>query len=171
MQAAQLERRDMSRLSAGVLLFRRRAGAFEFLLVHPGGPFWAKKDFGVWSIPKGLTETGEDLNTAARRELLEETGVVAQGQLTFLGEFRQRSGKIVVAFALEQDIEPSDLRSNLCSVEWPPRSGKMIEVPEVDRAAWFSLDEARRRILTGQEPILIALCERLAGDVANKTER
>lgn len=151
----------MAKLSAGVLLFRRVGGETQLLLVHPGGPFWAKKDAGAWSIPKGLIDPGEDVEAAAKRELLEETGIVAQGDLLPLGEFRQPSGKIVVAFALEQDFDPATLVSNTCLTAWPPRSGKQIEVPEVDRAGWFSLEEALAKILKGQAAIVRAAAERL----------
>lgn len=155
----------MPKISAGVLLFRRIAGPAEFLLVHPGGPFWAKKDAGAWSIPKGLIDPGEDARSAAARELLEETGIAARGELLPLGEFRQPSGKIVIAFALEQDFDPAALVSNTCLTEWPPHSGKTMEIPEVDRAGWFTLDEALKKIVRGQAPIVAALAEKL-GDAA-----
>jgi len=151
----------MGKTSAGVLLFRRLGGDFEFLLVHPGGPFWAKKDAGAWSIPKGLIDAGEDPLAAAKRELKEETGIVARGELTPLGAFVQPSGKTVVAFALEQDFDPVELRSNDCLVEWPPKSGKQIAIPEVDRAGWFRLETALEKINKGQAPIVRALAERL----------
>jgi predicted NUDIX family NTP pyrophosphohydrolase len=149
--------------SAGILLFRRRQDGVEVLLVHPGGPFWAKKDEGAWSIPKGETETNEDSAVAAKREFLEETGAMIEGALLELGTFRQPSGKIVAAFASEGDFDPATLQSNVFAMEWPPRSGKTTEFPEVDRAAWFNLDAALAKILKGQRPILAALRDRLDG--------
>jgi predicted NUDIX family NTP pyrophosphohydrolase len=148
--------------SAGILLHRRSAGgALEVLLVHPGGPFWAKKDLGAWSIPKGEHEDGEDARAAALREFEEELGSPAvEGELVDLGEVRQKSGKVVTAWALEGDIDADGIRSNTFEMEWPPRSGKTREFPEVDRAAWFGLDEARERILPAQAPLLDRLAER-----------
>lgn len=151
----------MPKKSAGVLVYRSMGGSFEFLLVHPGGPFWAKKDAGAWSIPKGLIDPLEDVEAAALRELQEETGIVARGALHPLGEFRQPSGKIIVAFALEQDFNPTTLVSNNCLTEWPPHSGRQIEVPEVDRAGWFSLDAALTKIVQGQAAIVRTLAESL----------
>ena len=151
----------MPKTSAGILLFRRRAPGVEVLLAHPGGPFWAKKDAGVWSIPKGLVEEGEDLPVAAKREFFEETGATIEGPFLELGAHKQPGGKIVVAFAYEGDFDPASLRSNLFAMEWPPRSGKTAEFPEIDRAAWFGFEEAARKILPGQQPILAALVERL----------
>ena len=153
----------MPKSSAGILLFRRRQNGVEVLLVHPGGPFWAKKDEGAWSIPKGETDTGEDPVVAAKREFREETGAAIGGALINLGAFRQPSGKIVAAFASEGDFDPASLQSNVFAMEWPPRSGKSAEFPEVDRAAWFGLDTASTKILKGQQPILAALADRLAG--------
>jgi predicted NUDIX family NTP pyrophosphohydrolase len=147
----------MPKLSAGILLYRDRPNGTEVLLVHPGGPFWAKKDLGAWSIPKGLIDPDEDVAAAARREFAEEVGALPAGEPRPLGEFRQPGGKIVVAFALAGDFDPSMLRSNSFEMEWPPRSGKRISVPEVDRAAWFPLDAAREKLLQGQRPILDAL--------------
>ena len=148
--------------SAGILLHRRSGdGALEVLLVHPGGPFWAKKDLGAWSIPKGEHEDGEDARAAALREFEEELGSPAvEGELVDLGEVRQKSGKVVTAWALEGDIDADAIRSNTFEMEWPPRSGKTREFPEVDRAAWFGLDEARERILPAQAPLLDRLAER-----------
>ena len=147
--------------SAGILLHRRAAdGRREGLLVHPGGPFWAKKDLGAWSIPKGEYEDGEDPRDAARREFLEELGSpAADGDLVDLGEVRQRGGKVVTAWALEGDIDADAIASNTFTMEWPPRSGTMREFPEVDRAGWFGLDEARERILPAQAPLLDRLAE------------
>src|SRR5262245_12697574 len=147
----------MPQRSAGILLYRRRPGVIEVLLVHPGGPFWAKKDEGAWSIPKGEYAPGEEPLAAARREFAEETGVPVEGEALALGSFRQSSAKIVDAWAVEGDFDPAALRSNTFTLEWPPRSGKMREVPEVDRAAWFAPEEAARKLLKGQRPILEAL--------------
>jgi predicted NUDIX family NTP pyrophosphohydrolase len=140
----------MPKKSAGLLLFRMRAGRFEVLLVHPGGPFWAKKDDGAWSIPKGEFYDDEDPLHAARREFQEETGSTADGDLIPLKPLRQPSGKLVYAWALEKDLDPSGFRSNNFSMEWPPKSGRHEEFPEIDQAVWFSFDAARRKILRGQ---------------------
>jgi predicted NUDIX family NTP pyrophosphohydrolase len=146
----------MPQLSAGILMWRRRDGQDEVLLAHFGGPVWAKRDAGAWAIPKGLVEEGEDLAACARREFEEELGVRAEGPLVPLGRIRQKGGKYVEPFALEGDLDADAIVSNSFTVEWPPRSGQMCTYPEVDRAAWFSLDEARRRILPSQRPILDA---------------
>jgi len=130
--------------------------------VHPGGPFWAKKDEGAWSIPKGLREPGEDELSAARREVAEETGFRPEGQFVSLGSFRQSGAKTVEVWAVEADADPADLKSNAFALEWPPRSGEMREFPEVDRAAWLSFQEAAHKILKGQRPILAALLARLS---------
>ncbi len=152
----------MPRRSAGLLLYRRRQRGIEVLLVHPGGPFWARKDEGAWSIPKGEYGPGEDPLTAARREYAEETGAAPPaGEAVALGAFRQSSGKIVEAWAVEGDFDPATLKSNTFALEWPPRSGKMREVPEVDRAGWFPPGEAERKLLAGQRPILAALLQQL----------
>jgi len=141
----------MPQRSAGLLLFRRRNSRIEVFLVHPGGPFWAKKDLGVWSIPKGLIDDGEDPIDAAQREFEEETGFPRpHGEFTALGELKQPSGKIVAAWAIEGDCDPAQLRSTMCTIKWPPRSGREIEIPEVDRGEWFTLDAAQERILRGQ---------------------
>lgn len=136
------------------MLYRVRAGGPEVFLAHPGGPFWASKDLGAWTIPKGEVAEGEDPELAAQRELLEETGCAPSGALIPLGSVRQRSGKEVLAWAAPGDCDPAQLRSNMCTIEWPPRSGRRIEIPEIDRAAWFPVAEARRRILEGQLPFL-----------------
>ena len=146
--------------SAGILFYRVRAGALEVLLAHPGGPFWARKDAGAWTIPKGEIGDGEDAEAAARREFNEETGLVAEGALVPLTPIKQRGGKTVHAWAACGDCDPAELRSNTFSMEWPPRSGKQQEFPEIDRAEWFALDEARQRILPTQVPLLDEL-ERL----------
>lgn len=150
----------MPQRSAGILLFRRKP-ALEVLLVHPGGPFWAKKDEAGWSIPKGLVEDGEDPEAAARREFAEETGCLPPGDLMALGEFKQSGGKVVVAFALEGDFDPATLVSNTIPLEWPPRSGRTITVPEVDRAEWMSLERAGIRLHKGQQPIVPAFWQLL----------
>jgi predicted NUDIX family NTP pyrophosphohydrolase len=146
----------MAKVSAGILLFRRRPD-LEVLLVHPGGPFWAKKDLGAWSIPKGLADEGEDLLAAAKREFLEETGMTVDGEVLDLGAHKQPGGKTIVAWAHEGDFDPASLTSNMFSLEWPPRSGRMAEFPEADRAAWFSVDEALEKINKGQRAIVEAL--------------
>ena len=144
----------MAKRSAGLLMYRRRNGQVEVFLVHPGGPFWAKKDMGAWSICKGEYAESELPLEAAKREFQEETGFTAQGSFLELGVVQQASGKIVSAWAFEGDCDPGKLISNHCQVEWPPRSGRMIEIPEVDRGGWFSLEAARERILKAQEPFL-----------------
>jgi predicted NUDIX family NTP pyrophosphohydrolase len=147
----------MPQRSAGILLYRRRHGRIEVLLVHPGGPFWAKKDEGAWSIPKGACEQGEDGLAAARREFAEETGARPEGEAIALGTFRQSSAKTVDVWAIEGDFDPAMLASNTFMLEWPPRSGRLREVPEVDRAQWFTLEAAAHKILKGQRPIIDAL--------------
>lgn len=145
----------MTRHSAGLLFFRRGSSALEVLLVHPGGPFWARRDTGAWSIPKGEVDEGEDLLAAAEREIAEELGVAPPpGARLPLGDLVQRGGKRVTAWATEWDLDVADVRSNTFELEWPPRSGVRRAFPEVDRAAWFGLDEARVRILTSQAPFL-----------------
>jgi len=143
----------LARRSAGLLLYRRRAG-LEVFLVHPGGPFWAKKDLGAWTIPKGEYELDEEPLQAARREFTEETGFTAEGEFLDLGTVKQSSGKVVSAWAVEGDCDPEKLVSNLCPVEWPPRSRRMIDIPEVDRGAWYGMEEAGRRIFPSQKPFL-----------------
>ncbi len=147
--------------SAGILLYRRGRGGLEVLLVHPGGPLWAKKDAGAWSVPKGEHADDEDPIAAARRELAEETGLTVEGALLPLGEVRQAGGKRVAAWAAEGDCDPSRLVSNTFQMIWPPRSGRTIEVPEVDRMAWFDLAEAGARINAGQRPLLDRLAAAL----------
>jgi predicted NUDIX family NTP pyrophosphohydrolase len=138
-------------------MYRRHEGALEVLLVHPGGPFWAKKDAGAWSIPKGEYGEDEDALAAARREFEEETGFRAEGEFVSLGEVKQGGGKVVSAWAFEGDLNVSQLKSGTFAMEWPPKSGKMAEFPEVDRAGWFSMSEARGKILKGQLPLLDVL--------------
>ena len=151
----------MAKTSAGILLYRRRGDGLEVFLVHPGGPFWARKDLGAWSIPKGEFTAGEDPLVAARREVAEETGLVPDGVFVALAPLRQAGGKIVHAFALEGDCDPATIRSNSFTIEWPPRSGERREFPEVDRAAWFALADARRKILKSQLGLLEQLVELL----------
>lgn len=150
----------MPKISAGILPYRRRGGAIEVLLIHPGGPFWARKDLGAWSIAKGEVDPGELPQDAARREFTEETGFVAEGDLIALEPRRQPSGKTIHIWAIEASFDPAALRSITFSLEWPKGSGRMAEFPEADRAAWFVLAEARRRILRGQLPFLDELATR-----------
>lgn len=149
----------MSKRSAGLLLYRGPEP--EVLLVHPGGPFWARKDDGAWSIPKGEYEEGEEPEAAARREFAEETGYEPAGSALALGSFRQSAAKTVMVWALEGDFDPATLQSNTFTMEWPPRSGHLGTFPEVDRAAWFTPPQAERKILKGQLPILDALYRKL----------
>jgi predicted NUDIX family NTP pyrophosphohydrolase len=147
----------MPKAAAGLLLYRCRPAGLEVLLAHPGGPFWSRKDLGAWSIPKGEIDPGEDPVAAARREFREEIGLDVTGPLHPLGQRKQASGKLVQIWAAEGDFDPAQLQSNLFELEWPKSSGRIRAFPEVDRAAWFELDEARRRILPGQAPFLDAL--------------
>ena len=141
--------------SAGLVLYRLAAGGLEVLLVHPGGPYWAKKDAGAWSIPKGEIDPGEDPLRAARREFAEELGSAApDGDVIDLGEIRQRSGKLVRAFAIEGELDVATVSSNLIEIEWPPRSGRRLEIPEVDRAEWFGVEGARRAINPAQAELV-----------------
>src|SRR5579863_2306331 len=147
-------------ISAGLLVFRREP-AFEVLLAHPGGPFWAKKDDGVWTIPKGLVEPGDDLIAAARREFTEETNLTAERELIALGPVIQKSGKTVHAFAFEADFDLTRFASNEFQIEWPPRSGRQKSFPEIDRIAYFTLPVARLKILPYQRPLLEELERRI----------
>ncbi len=151
----------MAKASAGLVLYRRRAGSIQVFLVHPGGPFYAKKDEGVWSIPKGEHGPEEDPLSAACREFAEETGFTAAGPFLPLAPLKQKSGKVVWAFACQGEVDPHDLKSNTFPLEWPPRSGKTMEFPEVDRAAWFSLPEAQEKIHPGQREFLEELARLL----------
>jgi predicted NUDIX family NTP pyrophosphohydrolase len=144
----------VAKQSAGLLLFRESQEKLEVLLVHPGGPFWTRKDAGAWSIPKGEFEPGEDPREAAFRELAEETGWTPDGEPIALDPIRQAGGKTVHAWAIRFEVDPTTLKSNSFSVEWPPRSGTRREFPEVDRAGWFGLDEARRKILPSQVALI-----------------
>ena len=147
-----------ARLSAGILLFRERDGRLEVLLGHPGGPFFAKKDEGFWTVLKGEADPGEGLQAVARREFAEETGSQPpDGTMLELGEIRQKGGKTVVAWALAGDLDPDTARSNTFEMEWPPRSGRRRAFPEIDRVQWFDLKTARRKILPAQVPLLDGL--------------
>jgi predicted NUDIX family NTP pyrophosphohydrolase len=144
-----------------MLLYRRRGG-LEVLLAHPGGPYFRNRDLGAWTLPKGIVEEDEDLEDAARRELEEETGIhLPEGDLVELGNVRQKGGKVVYGFALEYDWDPALLCSNLFSIEWPPRSGRQSQFPEIDRAEWLGLDEAAERIVPAQSAFLVRLAEHL----------
>lgn len=152
----------MAKHSAGLVLYRRTGPAPEVLLAHPGGPFWAKKDEGAWSIPKGLIEGDETPLAAAKREFAEETGFRPRGTFVELGSFKQPSGKFIHAFAVEGDFDPRDLKSSAFTLAWPPKSGRSREFPEVNRAGWFTAEQAARKILKGQLPIVRAVFARLA---------
>ncbi len=151
----------MGKKSAGIILFRRKNKFLEIMLVHPGGPFWAKKDAGAWSIPKGEFDEGENALQAAKREFEEETGKkISAKDFVELSPVKNKSGKIVYAFAAEQDFDTANITSNLIWVDWPPRSGKRIEVPEVDRAEWFDAATAKEKILAYQESLIEELVKR-----------
>ena len=151
----------MPEQSAGILMYRRRQRVPEFLLVHPGGPLWANKDDGAWSIPKGLFESGEDAFAAAKREFEEETGSRADGEFLELGGFKQPSGKTIWAWAVEGDFDLTSFRSNTFPMEWPPKSGRVQQFPEADRAGWFGPLPAVRKVTKGQVAIVEALLARL----------
>ncbi len=150
-----------SQISAGLLAFRRNSGV-EVLLAHPGGPFWAKKDDGAWTIPKGVADSDADTLSAARREFTEETGFVAAGDMLPLKAVRQRSGKTVVAWAFESDFDLAKFSSNEFEMEWPPRSGRRQSFPEIDRLAWFDYDTALKKIIAYQQPFLLELRSAIA---------
>jgi predicted NUDIX family NTP pyrophosphohydrolase len=152
-----VKRAKSVRHSAGLLMYRKRAGGVEVFLAHPGGPIWAKRDKGAWTIPKGRHEGAEALLDAAMREFNEETGFVAKGPFVELGSVTQKSGKVVTGWAFKGNCDPAKLTSNTCELEWPPRSGKIIEIPEVDRGAWFGLAAARESIRPEQVPLVDAL--------------
>jgi predicted NUDIX family NTP pyrophosphohydrolase len=135
----------MAKRSAGLLMYRLSEGEVEVFLVHPGGPFFAKKDAGSWGIPKGEYNEDEEPLVAARREFTEETGFVADGEFVELGSVRQKSGKVVMAWAVEGDCDPADLVSNTCTIEWPPRSGRSMKIPEIDQGQWFGIARSRSR--------------------------
>lgn len=148
--------------SAGLLLYRRVAGGVEFFLAHPGGPFWQRRDAGAWTVPKGEVAQGEELLDAARREFLEETGIEPSPPFHPLGSVRQKSGKVVHAWAWEGDADPAEVRSNTTSMEWPRGSGRTVTFPEIDRCAWFGEADARRKLLEAQRPFLDRLLVHLA---------
>lgn len=147
-------------------MFRRRHGAVEVLLAHPGGPFWVRRDEAAWTLPKGEIAPAEEPLAAARREFLEETGFASEPPFLPLGELRQKSGKRISAWAFEGDADPAGLVSNLFELEWPPRSGRMQSFPEIDRVQWFGFEEARRKLIAGQAPFIDALEHWLAGNRA-----
>jgi predicted NUDIX family NTP pyrophosphohydrolase len=151
----------MAKRSAGILMYRREGSEIEALLVHPGGPFWAKKDLGAWSIPKGEYAEGEEPLAVAMRELEEETGARPNGDFLPLGEIVQPGRKVVTAWAMEGDFDVGALKSNLFEMEWPPKSGRRASFPEVDRAEWFSIEDARKKILPGQSAFLDRLLSAL----------
>ena len=151
----------MSINSAGILLYRLRDNAVEVLLAHPGGPFWSGKDMGAWSIPKGLTEANEDSLQAAKREFREETGLEVDGQFIDLGTMRQPSRKMIHIWALKLDLDADRLQSNQFTMEWPRKSGKMMQFPEIDRAEWFDIETARRKIHKGQAGFLDRLLSKI----------
>lgn len=155
----------LTKRSAGILLYRGAGPELRLLLVHPGGPFWAKKDLGAWSIPKGEYTEGEEPLACAIREFEEELGsaprAIGGDNLLQLGELQQPSGKVIIAFAVEGDFDPSRLKSNLFSMPWPPKTGRLQDFPEVDRAEWFTSDEAREKLVQGQVPFIDRLFARL----------
>lgn len=151
-------------ISAGILLFRRRAGV-EVLLVHPGGPFWRRRDKGAWQIPKGLIEPGEAAEEAARREVGEELGIDVVEPLTPLGVLRQAGGKMVEAFALERDVDPATVQSNMVEIEWPRGSGRLVSFPEIDAARWMTVADARQAMLASQQVLLDRLDDLAGGPV------
>jgi predicted NUDIX family NTP pyrophosphohydrolase len=155
--------------SAGILLYRTARRPLEVLLVHPGGPLWRNKHRGAWQMPKGKVEAGEDEEATARREVAEELGVAVEGSLLPLGEIRQAGGKIVIAFAAEHDFDPASLVSNRIEIDWPPRSGRKLMIPEVDEARWFGLEEARVHMLASQAPLLGRLAAMLSETIAARS--
>ena len=155
----------MAKKSAGILLYRYQNKLVQFLLVHPGGPFWANKDNGSWSVPKGELDENENILGAAVREMEEETGFKADGPFIALQPVKQKSGKIIYAFATQGDFNTKDLKSNTCFIDWPPRTNKRLEIPEVDKAEWFSFEEAKEKIVKGQIPMLIELAQNLSKDI------
>ncbi len=151
----------MPKRSAGLVLYRRRGAALEMLLVHPGRPFWAKRDAGSWSIAKGEIAEGEEPLGAARREFEEETGFVAEGPFLALGDIKQSGGKIVSAWAAEGDCDPAKCVSGTCDITWPPRSGQTLTIPEIDRCEWFAVQDVQKKIIAGQLPFVDRLLELL----------
>ncbi|WP_449387578.1 NUDIX hydrolase [Chryseobacterium lineare] len=150
------------KISAGILLFKREEGNFFYFLLHPGGPFWKNKDLEAWSIPKGEVSEGENLLEHAKTEFEEETGKTIDGDFIELESITQKGGKKVFAWALERDIETSDMKSNVITIDWPPKSGRKMEIPEVDRWEWFSSDEAKKRINPAQAGLIFQLEEMLS---------
>jgi len=157
--------------SAGILMYRRKDNGLQVLLVHSGGPFWAKKDLGAWGIPKGEFQSNEDPLNAAKREFLEETGSSVEEDCIALKPVKQPSGKIIHAFAVEKDFDPSHLKSNTFTMEWPRGSGKIGEFPEIDKAQWFTLPEIRDKILKGQYPIILQLLKVLGEEPPSRREQ
>ena len=156
----------MPRQSAGLLVYRERAGELQFFLVHPGGPLWQNKDAGIWSIPKGEFSADEEPLEAAKREFWEETGMTVEGEFLSLGSVKQRGGKIVHGWAVRGDFDAAQVRSNTFDLEWPPRSGRLVAFPEVDRGAWFSMSEAKEKIKEAQIAFLDEVA-RLVGRSGN----
>ena len=156
----------MPKQSAGLMMYRRRGDAVEVFLVHPGGPYWAKKDKGAWTVPKGEYDQNEDALAAARREFEEETGFQPSGEMEELGTVKQKSGKVVRAWAFAGDCDPARLKSNTCAIEWPPRSGRQISIPEVDAGRWFRMEEARAYIREEQRALLDALGRMIADETS-----
>lgn len=157
--------------SAGLLVWRRRDSGLEFFLVHPGGPFWARKDDGAWSIPKGEIHPGENMLQAAKREMREETGLSVRGTFRRQPPVRQRGGKIVHAWAVEADLDPADMKPGMFEMEWPPRSGRKAAFPEIDRGAWFGVDEALKKILISQQPILLNFLQHPSSELKQLSSR
>jgi predicted NUDIX family NTP pyrophosphohydrolase len=153
----------MPKSSAGLLMYRRPKDTLQVLLAHPGGPFWAKKDAGAWTVPKGEYEISEDPLEAAKREFAEETGFASKGPFLSLGSLKQPSGKIISAWAFESDCDPNALVSNTFEIEWPPKSGRNATFPEIDRVAWFGIADARAKLPKGQEGFLHMLEKQLTG--------
>ncbi len=159
------------KISAGLLLFRRRGGELEIFLVHPGGPFWAKKNAGAWSLPKGEIAENEDALEAAKREFAEETGFKINGEFLPLEPIKQSGGKVVRAWAIEADCDPTQVRSNLFTMEWPPKSGRKQQFPEIDRAQWFTAAEARKRIVAAQAGLIDQLLSLLGAKESEPAPR
>ena len=161
----------MAKRSAGLLMYRREQDEIEVFLVHPGGPYWANKDQGAWTIPKGEYDNEEEPFAAAQREFFEETGFTADGEFLSLGEVRQKSGKLVTAWAFLGDCDPTQLKSNTCEIEWPPKSGKRLQIPEIDRGRWFTMDVARGYIRTELDELLLRLNSLIRNDHDSNADR
>jgi len=153
----------MAKTSAGLILYRMQSGQLEVLLVHPGGPFWSKKDEGAWFVPKGELNVGEEPLAGAKREFEEETGLKPEGEFLALGNVKQKSGKTIVAWAFEGDCDPSSIKSNTFTIEWPPKSGRQQEFPEIDRAGFFTVPQAKAKMHPVEYPLVLRLHE-LLGD-------